>query len=138
MKNTHLTGRNAKWIARNPIARALSMKTLRETAIETKARCLSIEAGEKDQRFIQNCARFFTVVLIACEYDKLAKREDYNFKELILLVDKALLHLVNMSNKGFLWEYSHALDITDAIDASTELTSKLSADAVNNAWHATE
>jgi hypothetical protein len=139
MRNTHLgRGTKAKLAAMNPVARALAMDVLRRAATESKARCYSMHEGEVDEKHIQSSARFFTVVLLACETDKLAERDDYNFKELIALMDQGLLKLVKMSDNGYRWEYSQAHDIVDAIDAALLLTPKLSPQAVNKAWHQTE
>lgn len=135
LKNTKVRSR---LVARNPVARAFAMKTLRDSAVEAQAHVYSLKPGEHERDFIITTARFFTVVLVAAGEDKLQDHPEYDFKELLRVLNHAMDSLMAMTKHGYTWDYSKAHDISDAIDASLLITPKLTPEAINHAWHAVE
>jgi hypothetical protein len=127
-----------KVVALNPVARAMAINTLRKEMVNARTRVFSMHDGDQAEDFLTTVARFFTAVDVAAEADGLQKRDDFNFRELMDVIYKALCHIADMSKNGFAWDYSKAQDVSDGIEAALLLVPKISAVALNNAWHRVE
>jgi hypothetical protein len=119
-----------KNIARNPIARAIAKKRLREQLTTHKISLYMTESGEDCREIMSALCSVLSVIGHAAELDKNVGRESLDYRILL-----GGLSACSQMLKTGVYDSMQTVSIDKALDCAERLNSKLSQDCVNKAYH---